>query len=33
MTKRERVIASLRPDFVPFHMDFTEQALENLIKS
>ncbi len=34
MTRRERVIAALQhknTDFVPFHLDFTEQALEQMI--
>lgn len=35
MTRRERVIAALthkETDFVPYHLDFTEQALEQLIE-
>ncbi len=35
MTKRERVIAALRhenTDFVPYHIDFTQQALERLVE-
>lgn len=35
MTRRERVIATLQhkeTDYTPYHMDFTEQAIENLIK-